>query len=158
MSEEGKDHLYHHHRYQQEQPPQYGTFQGVANFPPQPAIGFPQPAPPPGAVDPYSAPPPPSQYYAPSYQAVPGYAVVEGRPVVVGVRERRLPCCGIGYGWFLFIGGFFLAIPWYVGAVILLCIRSVDHREKPGYIACTVAAVLATIALLFGMTNDDWLD
>lgn len=26
-----------------------------------------------------------------------GYAVVEGRPV----RERRLPCCGIGIGWLL---------------------------------------------------------
>ena len=28
---------------------------------------------------------------------IPGYAVAEGRPV----RERRLPCCGIGCGWFL---------------------------------------------------------
>lgn len=27
----------------------------------------------------------------------PGYAVAEGTPV----RERRLPCCGIGLGWFL---------------------------------------------------------
>lgn len=26
-----------------------------------------------------------------------GYAVAEGRPV----RESRLPCCGIGVGWFL---------------------------------------------------------
>ncbi|GFZ05279.1 ribosomal protein L18ae family [Actinidia rufa] len=76
-------------------PPQYGTFQGVANYPPQPVIGFPQPVPPPGATA--SAPPPPPQYYAPGYQAVPGYAVAEGRPV----RERRLPCCGCGVGWFL---------------------------------------------------------
>ena len=49
-------------------PPQYGTFQGVASYPPQPVIGFPQPVPPPGAT----APPPPPQYYAPGYQAVPG--------------------------------------------------------------------------------------
>ena len=52
------------------------------------------------------------------------------------------------YNWLLiskdffscrFIIGFFLAaIPWYVGAIILLCSR-VDYREKPGYIACTVA-------------------
>ncbi|CAL5393746.1 unnamed protein product [Camellia sinensis] len=80
---------------------------------------------------------PPPGYYAHGYQAVPGYAVAKGRPV----RERRLPCCGFGFAWFLFIIGFFLAaIPWYVGAIILLCVRSVDHREKPGYIACTVAA------------------
>lgn len=46
-------------------PPQYGTFQGVSNFP---AVGFPQPVPPPGS-DP-SAPP----YYphAHGYQAYPG--------------------------------------------------------------------------------------
>ncbi|KAH7512773.1 hypothetical protein FEM48_Zijuj12G0125800 [Ziziphus jujuba var. spinosa] len=67
------------------------------------------------------------------------YAVAEGRPV----RERRLPCCGLGFGWFLFIIGFFLAaIPWYIGAIILLCAR-VDHREKPGYIGCVVAVILA---------------
>ncbi|TYH92434.1 hypothetical protein ES332_A13G182200v1 [Gossypium tomentosum] len=80
---------------------QYGTFQGVSNYPPPPppqhhgpAIGFPQPVPPPGLHEP-SAPPP--QYYPQGYQTVPGYAVAEGRPV----RERRLPCCGIGFGWFL---------------------------------------------------------
>ena len=59
----------HHH--------QYGTFQGVANFPPprpppqhQPAIGFPQPVPPPGATGEPSAPH--ADYYARGYQAVPG--------------------------------------------------------------------------------------
>ncbi|GMP53396.1 hypothetical protein CsSME_00018855 [Camellia sinensis var. sinensis] len=122
MSEEGK--VPYHHRHQQEQQQQrtqYGTFQGVANYPPpQPVIGFPQPIPPPGAAD---APPP--GYYAHGYQAVPGYAVAEGRPV----RERRLPCCSFGFAWFLFITGFFLAaIPCYVGAII----------EKPGYFARTV--------------------
>ncbi|KAI8022809.1 hypothetical protein LOK49_LG03G02744 [Camellia lanceoleosa] len=38
--------------------PHYGTFQGVSNYPPlphpQPAIGFPQPVPPPGASEPYA--------------------------------------------------------------------------------------------------------
>ncbi|KAG5117645.1 hypothetical protein JHK84_043758 [Glycine max] len=164
---------------------QYGTFQGVANYPPppqpHPAIGFPHPVPPPGAAD-SSAPPPP---YYPGYQAVPGakfrsdrstaclcailgfeekflflglldccYAVAEGRPV----RERHLGCCGLGCGWCLFILGFFLAgIPWYVGAIIMLCSR-VDYREKPGYIACVVAAVLGTIAIILGVTKgvDDW--
>ncbi|KAF9588738.1 hypothetical protein IFM89_015175 [Coptis chinensis] len=133
----------------------YGTFQGQQ--PPQyhhhhhnqpPSIGFPQPAPPPGVTAATSSP---SPYYPYGYQAVP---VVEGRPV----RERRLCCCGIGSGWLLFVLGFFIAaVPWYIGAVIILCAR-VDHREKPGYIACTIAAVLATIALILGLTKgaDDW--
>lgn len=48
--------------------PEYGTFQGVANYPPPPPHGgFPQPVPPPGATD------PPPQYYAHGYQStVPG--------------------------------------------------------------------------------------
>lgn len=39
-----------------------------------------------------------------------------------------------------FIIGFFLAtVPWYVGAIILLCTRNrMDPREKPGFYACTV--------------------
>ncbi|KAK4804817.1 hypothetical protein SAY86_004634 [Trapa natans] len=139
-----------------EYPPQYGTFQGVANYPPPyppsqptPVIGFPQPIAPPGA-DP-SAPSHP-HYYPHGYQTVTGYAIAEGMPV----REHRLPCCGIGIGWFLFIIGFFLgAIPWYFGLLILLFGR-VDYREKPGYIACTVAAILATVAILIGVTRDDY--
>ncbi|KAI3716208.1 hypothetical protein L6452_23384 [Arctium lappa] len=148
MSESGKDvnqQEYKHHQ-DQPQPPtnQYGTFQGVRNYPPPPVIGFPQPMPPPGASGGPSVNP-----YAHGYQAVPGYAVAEGRPV----RERRLPCCGIGIGWFLFIVGFFFAaIPWYVGAFILLCARY-DDREKPGYIACLIAAIVGTIAVICGVTN-----
>ncbi|KAF3442299.1 hypothetical protein FNV43_RR16215 [Rhamnella rubrinervis] len=146
----------HHHQSQPDQqlpPPQYGTFQGVANYPPplpprppqQPGVGFPRPVPPPGATD--SGPPPPNpQYFAHGYQTVPGYVVAEGRPV----REPRLPCCGCGCAWFLFIIGFFLlGVPWYIGAIILLCSR-VDHREKPGYVACALAAVLATVAYVIG--------
>lgn len=74
------------------------------------------------------------------------------------MRERRLPCCGLGVGWCLFILGFFLgAIPWYVGLFVLMCAR-IDIREKPGYIACTIAAVLATIAIILGVTKgaDEW--
>ncbi|KAF5477411.1 hypothetical protein F2P56_004051 [Juglans regia] len=148
----------HHHVQHQQFEPQYGTFQGVPNYPPPPppppVIGLPQPAPPPGAFQPSAPPSYPPQYYAHGYQSVPGYAVAEGTPV----RERRLPCCGIGFGWFLFIIGFFLAaIPWYVGALVLLCSR-IDYREKPGYIACTVAAILAALAVILGITKgaDDW--
>lgn len=28
-----------------------------------------------------------------------GYAVAEGRPM----REHRLPCCGVGIGWVLYV-------------------------------------------------------
>ncbi|XP_021773646.1 60S ribosomal protein L18a-like protein, partial [Chenopodium quinoa] len=120
----------------------YGTFQGVPSS--SPAMGFPQPAPPPGSMD------PPPDYYTRGYQAVPGYVVAEGRPL----NAHRLPCCGIGCGWFLFIIGLFLGgIPWYVGAIYLICCRNVDHREKPGYVACTIAAVCAVIATIFGVSK-----
>ncbi|KAJ8538499.1 hypothetical protein K7X08_027720 [Anisodus acutangulus] len=125
----------------------YGTFQGVINYqtpPPtsqsQPVFGFPQPIPPPDV---------PPCYYPHGYQTVQGYAVAEGRPI----REHRLPCCGMGIGWFLFIIGFFLGvIPWYIGAFLLLCVR-LDYREKPGFIACTLAATLALIAVTLGVTK-----
>ncbi|KAF5460102.1 hypothetical protein F2P56_019996 [Juglans regia] len=159
MSEEDKNRVApaeHHHVQHQQFEPQYGTFQGVPTYPPPqpPVIGLPPPVPPPGSVQPSAPPPGPPQYYAHAYQTVPGYAVAEGRLV----RERRLPCCGIGCGWFLFIIGFFLAaIPWYVGALVLLCSRF-DYRERPGYIACAVAAVLATLAIILGVTKGthDW--
>ncbi|KAF8114253.1 hypothetical protein N665_0039s0019 [Sinapis alba] len=118
---------------------QYGTFQGVSNYPP-PVTGFP------GVYD-SSAP-----HYPHGYQTVPVHGIAEGRPVTV--RQRRLPFCGIGLGWFLFVVGFFLgAIPWYVGMVIMIVGRRVDHREKPGYIACTIAAILATIVVILGASK-----
>lgn len=80
MSEEGKivyhhheQHQPHHHHQEDESPPppppvvpHYGTFQGV---PSSPAMGFPQPAPPPGSMD------PPPEYYSRGYQAVPGLSL-----------------------------------------------------------------------------------
>ncbi|KAK9056876.1 hypothetical protein SSX86_024243 [Deinandra increscens subsp. villosa] len=170
MSEEPKD----YNQQDQRQPPHhYGTFQGVNAYPP-PVIGFPQPAPPPGASGGPSSQPlrpwlPGRSSLNVDYKLIHDqtvrlkevdcsivefrYAIAEGRPV----RERRLPCCcGIGVGWCLFISGFFLAaIPWYVGAFILLCARF-DHREKPGYVACLIAAILGTIAVILGVTSDDW--
>jgi len=74
----GHQHQHHHHHPPPQPlpgpPPQYGTFQGVANYPPppepHPAIGFPQPVPPAGAVNAGPLPP-----YYPGYQAVPGMAL-----------------------------------------------------------------------------------
>ncbi|KAK2642808.1 hypothetical protein Ddye_024571 [Dipteronia dyeriana] len=115
----------------------YGTFQGVGNYypplsqaPPQPVVGFPQPVPPLASTwNPHS--------YGLGYHTITGYAIVEERPV--REREHRLPCCGLGMGWFLFIIGFFLGgFPWYVGALVVLCTQ-VDYREKPGYVACAIA-------------------
>jgi len=129
----------------------YGTFQGAENYPQQPVMGIPQPVPPPGAVG-------SETYYPHGYQAVPGYPSPQVYPPVVEadvvpVRERRLPCCGIGLGWALFIIGFFLAsIPWYVGAFLLLCVRQ-DYREKPGLLACTIAAILSAVAVIIGATK-----
>lgn len=134
----------------------YGTFQGVANYyssapqpQPQSVVGFPQPVAPPAVSGHH-----PCYHGHLGYQAVPGYAILEGRPF----QEARLPCCGIGMGWFLFMIGFFLGgIPWYVGAFIVLFVR-VDYREKPGYVACAIASVLAVVAITFGITKgvDPW--
>ncbi|XP_044461961.1 60S ribosomal protein L18a-like protein isoform X2 [Mangifera indica] len=134
----------------------YGTFQGVANYyppyqPPLPhtAIGYPQPSRPHGSVR--STP-----LFAAGYQTISGYDITEGTPV----RERCLPCCGLGMGWFLFIVGFFFGgIPWYVGAFVALCVR-VDDREKPGYVACAIAAILTMIALALGVAkgSHSWVD
>uniref|UniRef100_A0A0E0JM57 60S ribosomal protein L18a-like protein n=1 Tax=Oryza punctata TaxID=4537 RepID=A0A0E0JM57_ORYPU len=111
--------------------------------------GFQPSAPPPS----YAVYPPPPQTYPAAAQCyAQGYQAVQGRPV----RMRRLPCCGLGMGWFLFIIGFFLAaIPWYIGAFVLICVRVHDYREKPGYVACTIAASLAAIAILFGVTKGE---
>ncbi|KAM7260664.1 hypothetical protein ACFE04_011337 [Oxalis oulophora] len=108
--------------------------QGVPNYPPPypPA----QPIPPPG----FSGPPP----------VIPGYVVAQGTTF----EEPRLPCCGIGVGWFLFILGFFLGvIPWYIGFLMLLCGRNMDYREKPGFIACTVGAIVSAIIITIGATK-----
>ncbi|PKA61234.1 60S ribosomal protein L18a-1 [Apostasia shenzhenica] len=113
----------------------------AGTYPPGASAVYPTP-PPPAAGTAASAVPPPVQapypvaapFYA--YQSYPGAAVVaqgesSGMP--------RLPCFGLGAGWFLFIIGFFLAaIPWYAGAFILSCAK-IDYREKPGFIACTIA-------------------
>ncbi|WCJ27384.1 60S ribosomal protein L18a [Euphorbia peplus] len=127
MAEEGKNRGVGSNLQSQQQ--YYGTFQGVANYypsapplpqPPHSVVGFPQP-----------------HYYHHGYHhpTVTGYAVIDARVM----REHRLPCCGLGMGWFLFMVGFFLGgIPWYVGTFILLCVQ-VDYREKPGYVACAIA-------------------
>ncbi|XP_059063422.1 large ribosomal subunit protein eL20z [Cryptomeria japonica] len=135
--------------------PHYGTFQGSAPpYPQQPVMGIPQPVPPPGAIGSES-------YYPPGYQAVPGYPGYPPpppSPPAERPQEERLPCCGLGIGWLLFILGFiFASIPWYVGAFLLFCCRQ-DYREKPGLVACTIAAVLSAIAVIVGATKgaNDW--
>ncbi|CAN6201556.1 unnamed protein product, partial [Urochloa humidicola] len=76
--------------------------------------------------------------------AVQQQVFVEGVPV----REPPLPFCGVGIGWFLFLLGFFLAaIPWYAGAFLLFFV-ALDHREKPGLIACTIAGIFALVPFI----------
>uniref|UniRef100_A0A7N0VFZ3 60S ribosomal protein L18a-like protein n=1 Tax=Kalanchoe fedtschenkoi TaxID=63787 RepID=A0A7N0VFZ3_KALFE len=103
-----------------------------------------------GSTVTYPPPPPP-----PADQSVPGYVVA----AVVPAKER-LPCCGLGFGWVLFILGFFLTIFWYVGAVLLLyVIHKKDYREKPGCIACLVGAVIVTVVVIVKLTTGQphWL-
>ena len=125
---------------------EYGTFHGPPSYPPpRPPVGYPQPAPPPGLHGQRE----PNSRHRGGYQAGNAQDYEAGAR---GHKHDRLPCFGIGMGWFLFVLGFFLgAIPWYVGAFLLWCSR-VDYREKPGYVACTIAAVLATIAVIIGAT------
>ncbi|KAI5057212.1 hypothetical protein GOP47_0027227, partial [Adiantum capillus-veneris] len=74
----------------------YGTFQGNPSYPQPSPPGFPHPT-------------QPEQHFRGA--TVPGYPVLERTPEQY---EGRLPCCGIGLGWFLFIIGWFLAsVPWH---------------------------------------------
>ncbi|KAJ8616690.1 hypothetical protein MRB53_036062 [Persea americana] len=138
--------------------PRYGTFSH--QHPIQPSAPFLQPGT--STMPPSSTfyQNPQSQYYHPipvGYQAY--GAVVEGIPVREHqIREPRLPCCGIGIGWMLFLAGFFFAaVPWYVGAFILLFV-GVDYREKAGLLACTIGAILVAITVTFGLSKEnlDW--
>ncbi|XP_024391155.1 large ribosomal subunit protein eL20z [Physcomitrium patens] len=111
----------------------YGTFQNQH--------GMPQPVPPSQA--PY--------YNQGGYNpSVPGYPVdssVENNPHRRTYDSDELPFCGLGFGWFLFILGFFIvSVPWYVGAFIFFCL-SYDYREKTGLTACVVAAL---VFMIFG--------
>ncbi|XP_024382079.1 large ribosomal subunit protein eL20z [Physcomitrium patens] len=109
----------------------YGTFQNQQ--------GMPQPVPPTQAPN--------------YYPSVPGY------PVGSAAEENRyrrtddsdrLPFCGLGFGWFLFLLGFIIAsVPWYVGAFIFFCLNY-DHREETGLMACTIAAL---VFMIFGGTQ-----
>ncbi|RDX61072.1 60S ribosomal protein L18a-like protein, partial [Mucuna pruriens] len=128
MSEEGKN------REIVTDNPYYGTFQGVANYYP-----------------PYNQHPsspssiPYAYYQRQGNYAIPVYAVAGGRPI----REHRLPCCGLGLGWFLFIIGWFLGgVPWYVGTFILMFVH-MDCREKPGLIACAIAVFFNTLVIYY---------
>ncbi|XP_018469292.1 60S ribosomal protein L18a-like protein isoform X3 [Raphanus sativus] len=125
----------------QQQQYYYGTFQGVANYPPPAPLRLPQQ---PIVTSPLLPPP------IHGYHNLQEYTVVEVRPV----REHDVPCCGFGMGWFLFLMGFlFGGIPWYLGAVIIL-FTSVDHREKAGYVACSIASVVYLIAVMLGMAGN----
>ncbi|KAK1663659.1 hypothetical protein QYE76_051818 [Lolium multiflorum] len=97
--------------------------------------------------------PVPGQGSAPPFEPAKPYPYPypgQAQDTEAGVRGHgydRLPCCGLGIGWVLFITGFLFTIPWYVGAV-LLCFYREEKREKPGFIACTVGAVILTILII----------
>ncbi|ESW19886.1 hypothetical protein PHAVU_006G163700 [Phaseolus vulgaris] len=121
--------------------PYYGTFQGVTNY---------------YSPQNHLYPSSPSSYPCTYYQqqgchVLPVYAVAERRPL----REHRLPCCGLGLGWFLFIIGWFLGgVPWYIGTFVLVFVQ-MDCREKPGLIACAVASFVTLVVVALGFTDGD---
>ncbi|KAK3129352.1 hypothetical protein QOZ80_6BG0478180 [Eleusine coracana subsp. coracana] len=111
----------------------------------------------------FSPPPPPSQLppvLGAAYQSSPtgfsGQGVADFPCTVqqqvfvdgVPVPEPPLPFCGVGIGWVMFLLGFFLAgIPWYTGAFLLFFV-ALDHREKAGLIACTIAGIFALVPFI----------
>ncbi|QCD76996.1 large subunit ribosomal protein L18Ae [Vigna unguiculata] len=111
--------------------PYYGTFQGVTNYyPPQ-----------------YPSSSSSSHHQQQGYHGFPVYALPE--------RKHRLPFCGLGVGWVLFIIGWFLGgVPWYLGAFVLVFVQ-MDHREKPGLIACAVATLVTMMVVALGVTQAD---
>ncbi|KAJ7539184.1 hypothetical protein O6H91_11G080000 [Diphasiastrum complanatum] len=137
----GEQYYYYQQQQQQQQLgpdqhplPYYGTFSGNPNFP--------QPVPPSAGQAPgYQASIPPST----PYQYPPGAA--EGRPAQRPFQHwDRLPFCGLGVGWFLFILGFVcISLSWWIGAFIFFCLKH-DPRERVGLAACTIAAIIALIA------------
>ncbi|KAG6487377.1 hypothetical protein ZIOFF_055963 [Zingiber officinale] len=132
-------------------PTPYGTFLPQQQVPLPTAPLLPNPTKPPLQ---YQPPPQPADGYLAipvGYQSQPYSAVVDGIPM--NARVPPLPFCGIGVGWALFVAGFiFASIPWYVGAFILLFVAQ-DYREKPGLIACSIAAVLAILSLILSAFN-----
>ncbi|EFJ28884.1 hypothetical protein SELMODRAFT_440940 [Selaginella moellendorffii] len=110
-------------------PAYYGTFQGNPSFP-QPVH--------------------PSQYEQQQQQQQqeyhPGYVSSQGYERIDHYQHHdRLPCCGLGIGWCLFILGFLtLSLPWFVGAFIFFCIKT-DAREHVGLAACAIAALMALL-------------
>ncbi|KAG0556865.1 hypothetical protein KC19_11G085000 [Ceratodon purpureus] len=139
----------------------YGTFEGQQ--------GFAQSSAPSTLAGTYSSG---SQQFA-SYP-VPGYPVLENYPGIQqgsgsyqvahgpgpGVQtfnhhyevifHRPLPFCGLGFGWFLFITGFFFAVfPWVIGAGIFLFLKH-DYRERTGLMACTIATLVFLFVGLVG--------
>jgi hypothetical protein len=103
----------------------YGTFQS----------GVPQPVPP---------------SLSPHNRSLSGYLLRSRSTPLREIYNRNrhtwdthpLPFCGLGFGRFLFILGFFLlSIPWFVGMFILFCIEFEDPRELEGLTLCAIAAL-----------------
>eukprot|EP01025_Chloroclados_australasicus_P045723 TRINITY_DN501_c0_g1_i1.p2 TRINITY_DN501_c0_g1~~TRINITY_DN501_c0_g1_i1.p2 ORF type:complete len:170 (-),score=7.07 TRINITY_DN501_c0_g1_i1:414-923(-) len=75
----------------------------------------------------------------------------QGDPTLVAyqtdvVYEQPMPC-GCGLMWTIFILGFLIGgwITWWIGVFVGISSIKRDKREKPGFIANFVAAVIGTI-------------
>ncbi|KAL0696538.1 hypothetical protein Bca4012_063718 [Brassica carinata] len=117
-------------------PTSYDTFQGVPTYPPllhprppshHPVSGFPQPSPPLGATHHDLS----VHKYVQEHQTVPGKDMLLMKEDLL---DKNV---------------FLVVVLESVGSFILVCAK-INPQEKPGYIACAIAAVLATIAIVFG--------
>ncbi|CAL1373272.1 unnamed protein product [Linum trigynum] len=75
--------------------------------------------------------------------------VIAGHTTTAVIIVERWTCCGMGYGWFLFVIGWIVCgIPWFVGFFILVFGRY-ERRERAGLLACaTFAVVVSVVAIL----------
>ncbi|XP_024541999.1 60S ribosomal protein L18a-like protein isoform X2 [Selaginella moellendorffii] len=66
-----------------------------------------------------------------------------------GDWDEPLPCCGCGVGWCSFLLGFIVPLFWYYGTFVFFFPRfQRDLRERPGFAACAIAALVFTVGLV----------
>jgi len=65
----------------------------------------------------------------------------------VRLYDGALPCCGCGVVWCCFVCGFILPLFWYYATFLFLAQCQNDPRKRPGLVACSIAALINTMAL-----------
>ncbi|KAI3803348.1 hypothetical protein L1987_31499 [Smallanthus sonchifolius] len=67
----------------------------------------------------------------------------------LGYFDKPLPCFGFGIGWFCLLFGFIFPLLWYYATILYFRnYYQKDPRERTGFAANAIAALIFTIALL----------